>query len=210
MGSTVKKKDFRKKGAQKDTGRRGTAAEQRQARKKAASKTAGKKASSAGPARPSSQKAGKKVGKKVGKNTAKKAAGKAAATPAKKSRSKTKALHLDTADEVETLVDDLDVVEDSLLTIDDIDAVDDLLDPPPRTRALASGATSSKKRERRGPKTPTVPRTVKPTPKEADLELDGEVMAFIAAIDKYRHQHSRPFPTWAEIFYVFRELGYRR
>lgn len=41
-------------------------------------------------------------------------------------------------------------------------------------------------------------------------EVDTEVLEFIAAIDRFKQQHSRPFPSWSEVLMVVRELGYRR
>lgn len=60
------------------------------------------------------------------------------------------------------------------------------------------------------PQTPSVPRIVKPTPKVVDVETDPEVLAFIDAIDKYKTEYSRPFPSWREVYYVFKQLGYER
>ncbi len=41
-------------------------------------------------------------------------------------------------------------------------------------------------------------------------EVDAEVLEFIAAIDRFKQQHGRPFPSWSEVLVVVRELGYRR
>lgn len=41
-------------------------------------------------------------------------------------------------------------------------------------------------------------------------EVDTEVLAFIAAIDRFKKENGRPFPSWSEILLVLRELGYRR
>ncbi|MCB9887192.1 MAG: hypothetical protein H6838_17000 [Planctomycetes bacterium] len=41
-------------------------------------------------------------------------------------------------------------------------------------------------------------------------EVDADVLEFIAAIDRFKQQHSRPFPSWSEVLMVVRELGYRR
>ncbi len=41
-------------------------------------------------------------------------------------------------------------------------------------------------------------------------EVDAEVLAFIAAIDRFKKEHGRPFPSWSEVLLVVRELGYRR
>ncbi len=41
-------------------------------------------------------------------------------------------------------------------------------------------------------------------------EVDTEVLEFIAAIDRFKKENGRPFPSWSEILLVLRELGYRR
>ena len=44
----------------------------------------------------------------------------------------------------------------------------------------------------------------------ADLEVDPAVLEFIAAIDKFKKEHNRPFPSWSEVLHVLRDLGYKR
>jgi hypothetical protein len=44
----------------------------------------------------------------------------------------------------------------------------------------------------------------------SDLEIDPDVLEFIAAIDRYKKNHSRPFPSWSEILYILRQLGYTK
>lgn len=41
-------------------------------------------------------------------------------------------------------------------------------------------------------------------------EIDADVLEFIAAIDRFKKEHGRPFPSWSEVLLVVRELGYRR
>lgn len=41
-------------------------------------------------------------------------------------------------------------------------------------------------------------------------EVDAEVLEFIEAIDRFKREHGRPFPSWSEVLMVLRELGYRR
>ena len=43
-----------------------------------------------------------------------------------------------------------------------------------------------------------------------NLEIDPEVLEFIEAIDKYKKKHNRPFPSWSEVLYVFRKIGYKK
>ena len=40
--------------------------------------------------------------------------------------------------------------------------------------------------------------------------LTPEELAFISAINAYKKQHDRPFPTWSEVLYVLRSLGYEK
>jgi hypothetical protein len=42
------------------------------------------------------------------------------------------------------------------------------------------------------------------------LEVDDEVLDFIAALERFKKEHSRPFPSWSEVLHVLRSLGYRR
>ena len=42
------------------------------------------------------------------------------------------------------------------------------------------------------------------------LEVDPEVLEFIAAIDRFKTMHNRPFPSWSEVLHVLRKLGYRK
>ena len=41
-------------------------------------------------------------------------------------------------------------------------------------------------------------------------EVDADVLEFIAAIDAFKVQHSRPFPSWSEVLLIVRQLGYSR
>lgn len=41
-------------------------------------------------------------------------------------------------------------------------------------------------------------------------QLSDEQFEFLMAIDDYKRQNARPFPTWTEIFEVITALGYRK
>lgn len=41
-------------------------------------------------------------------------------------------------------------------------------------------------------------------------EVDDAVLEFIAAIDRFKLEHRRPFPSWSEILLIVRQLGYTR
>jgi hypothetical protein len=43
-----------------------------------------------------------------------------------------------------------------------------------------------------------------------DLEIDGEVLEFIAAIERFKKANGRPFPNWSEVLQIVRAMGYRR
>lgn len=44
----------------------------------------------------------------------------------------------------------------------------------------------------------------------AVAEIDADALEFIDALDRFKKQHGRPFPSWSEVLYVLKELGYRR
>ena len=41
-------------------------------------------------------------------------------------------------------------------------------------------------------------------------EVDADVLEFIEALDRFKKQHGRPFPSWSEVLLVVRQLGYVR
>ena len=42
------------------------------------------------------------------------------------------------------------------------------------------------------------------------LEVDDEVLDFIDALERFKKEHGRPFPSWSEVLHVLHALGYRR
>ena len=42
------------------------------------------------------------------------------------------------------------------------------------------------------------------------LAVDDEVLEFIAALDRFKKEHNRNFPSWSEVLHVVKSLGYRR
>ena len=50
----------------------------------------------------------------------------------------------------------------------------------------------------------------KPIRKGPETEVDDEVLDFIAALDAYKKEKNRPFPTWSEVLLVLKQLGYRK
>ena len=41
-------------------------------------------------------------------------------------------------------------------------------------------------------------------------QMSHEQFEFLMAIDEYKQQNSRPFPTWTEVLEVLKALGYRK
>ena len=61
------------------------------------------------------------------------------------------------------------------------------------------------------PKADTKPVPVKAQPLTMKPDQMGdEVLEFIQAIDDYKRNEGRPFPTWSEILDIVKELGYER
>jgi hypothetical protein len=51
-------------------------------------------------------------------------------------------------------------------------------------------------------------RQIDPTTCERDYS--EEEIAFMKAMDQYKRDNRRPFPTWSEVLEVLRSLGYRK
>ena len=72
-------------------------------------------------------------------------------------------------------------------------------------------------KERRAPAEPTFTgperrkverrRQIDPTTCERDYRPDE--VEFMKAMDRYKRENRRPFPTWSEVLEVMRSLGYR-
>src|SRR2546421_3340343 len=67
-------------------------------------------------------------------------------------------------------------------------------------RRRANAAEKRRTSERR--------RLIDPTTCERDY-TDEETL-FMKAMDRYKRENRRPFPTWSEVLEVMRSLGYRR
>lgn len=55
-------------------------------------------------------------------------------------------------------------------------------------------------------KTPAAPAPAASRP----AGMDADVLEFIQAIDDYKRQAGRPFPSWSEVLEIVKELGYER
>src|SRR3954462_6765825 len=67
-------------------------------------------------------------------------------------------------------------------------------------RRAENAAAKRKSSERR--------RLIDPTTCERDYSDDET--GFMKAMDRYKRENRRPFPTWSEVLEVLRSLGYRR
>ena len=43
-----------------------------------------------------------------------------------------------------------------------------------------------------------------------EVNMSDEQFDFLMAIEEYKKQNSRPFPTWTEVLEVIKALGYRK
>jgi hypothetical protein len=72
----------------------------------------------------------------------------------------------------------------------------------------AKPATAARRRRRSAATAPPDDGPCRSAPQLA--EVDADVLEFIAAIDRFKQEHGRPFPSWSEVLLVLRQLGYRR
>ena len=72
--------------------------------------------------------------------------------------------------------------------------------PVAKDRRAANAAAKRASSERR--------RLIDPTTCERDY--NDEETEFMKAMDRYKRENRRPFPTWSEVLEVLRSLGYRR
>ena len=72
--------------------------------------------------------------------------------------------------------------------------------PVAKDRRAANAAAKRAASERR--------RLIDPTTCERDYSDDET--EFMKAMDRYKRENRRPFPTWSEVLEVLRSLGYRR
>jgi hypothetical protein len=88
-------------------------------------------------------------------------------------------------------------------------------------RKPKNGAARQRRAKVHTPRKSTTARRPKPAATPAPLpepsrsapplaEVDADALEFIEAIDRFKRQHGRPFPSWSEVLMVLRELGYRR
>ena len=64
--------------------------------------------------------------------------------------------------------------------------------------------------ERKAPGTGAMKKKVRSAPGPSDQDVDPAVLEFVQAIDRYKRDHSRPFPNWSEVLQILKGLGYRK
>ena len=47
-------------------------------------------------------------------------------------------------------------------------------------------------------------------PEAAPIAPDDDATIFMKAMERYKRENRRPFPTWSEVLEVLRALGYRK
>src|SRR5438552_3564601 len=77
-----------------------------------------------------------------------------------------------------------------------------------RKRTIPVAVERRKGSERREQEQGERRRQVDPTTCERDY-TDEEIL-FMKAMDQYKRDNRRPFPTWSEVLEVLRALGYRK
>src|SRR5579864_9575776 len=80
-----------------------------------------------------------------------------------------------------------------------------------RTSTEATAARPSERRKRAIPvakERRNQKSAVAPPPEPGELTADQ--IEFVKAMDQYKRDNRRPFPTWSEVLEVLRALGYRR
>jgi len=64
--------------------------------------------------------------------------------------------------------------------------------------------------ERRGSERRKVERRRQIDPTTCERDYTDDEIEFMKAIDKYRRESGRPFPTWSEVLEVVQSLGYQK
>jgi len=85
----------------------------------------------------------------------------------------------------------------------------------PKRRDTTSGqrATEKERRantERRRANVPVAVDRRKVERRINEYVLDPDVLEFINAVNEFKSVQQKPFPTWSDIYQIFKSLGYRR
>ena len=91
------------------------------------------------------------------------------------------------------------------------------IEEPSPTQSGAPRRVERRKRDvpvavdrRQGGKRPQGERRRQVDPTTCERDYTEEEIAFMKAMDQYKRDNRRPFPTWSEVLEVLRALGYRR
>lgn len=81
-----------------------------------------------------------------------------------------------------------------------------------KKKAVAKKAGSKKTSSKKAPSKSGGAKTSakKPIRKGPTTEVTPDVLEFINALDDYKKDKNRPFPTWSEVLEVVKGLGYRK
>jgi hypothetical protein len=84
--------------------------------------------------------------------------------------------------------------------------------PATKTRRKPAHKTAKKAIAKPAAKVTRKPKATekKEIRKGPDTEITEDVLEFIRALDSYKREKNRPFPTWSEVLEVVKRLGYRR
>lgn len=89
--------------------------------------------------------------------------------------------------------------------------------PPPMDRRQASDRRARTERRKRQVPVPVERRSGidrrstdrrDPAKRAGNYDLDDETLEFIAAINRFKAETGRSFPTWSEVMEIVRALGY--
>lgn len=81
-------------------------------------------------------------------------------------------------------------------------------DDQPTSNARTAGTTAS--RTHIPGRRPKVPRRRQIDPTTCERDYKDDEIEFMTAMDRYKREQRRPFPTCGEVLDVLRSLGYRR
>ena len=81
----------------------------------------------------------------------------------------------------------------------------------PRPKVAQPAPVAKRRRPVRTAPAPSIDDIDEPERSSPSMaEVDAEALEFIAAIDRFKKEHGRPFPSWSEVLLIVRQLGYRR
>ena len=82
--------------------------------------------------------------------------------------------------------------------------------PNDRRKRNIPVATDRRRAENAAEKRRTSERRRLIDPTTCERDYDDEETLFMKAMDRYKRENRRPFPTWSEVLEVLRALGYRK